>query len=99
MVMQSRPHRWIQFVSDELVEQIAEGRKTVSVVHQGELDQADGECEDPLVVGEYYDVYISDLIVRATIRILAIPLLPPDRENESLKSTAGIPSWVRPVIA
>ena len=72
--MNRKVNRRIQFVSDALVQQIVEGRKTASVVDLGQVDQADGEYDDPLVVGEYYDVYDSDLVVRATIRIVAMEL-------------------------
>jgi uncharacterized protein YhfF len=67
-------HRRIQFVSDALVQQIVEGKKTASVVRLGEVDVADGDYDDPLVVGEIYDVYDSALAVRATIRIVAMEL-------------------------
>ena len=66
--------RRIQFVSDALVQQIVEGRKTASVVHLSEVDVADGDYDDPLVVGETYDVYDSALEVRAAIRIVAMEL-------------------------
>jgi len=62
----------IQFVSDRLVEQILEGRKTASVVSLGEVDLKEDEYNDALVVGEYYDVYDSSLAERATIRIVAM---------------------------
>jgi uncharacterized protein YhfF len=67
-------HRRIQFVSDALVQQIVDGRKTASVVRLGEVDAADGDYDDPLVVGEIYDVYDSTLAVRAAIRITAMEL-------------------------
>ena len=70
----NRPHKRIQFVSDRLVEQIAEGRKTASVVNVGEVDISDGDYDDPLVVGDYYDVYDSKLVNRATIRVVAMEL-------------------------
>ena len=69
-----RAHRRIQFVSDALVQQIVDGRKTASVVPLGEVDVADGDYDDPLVVGEIYDVYDSTLALRATIRIVAMEL-------------------------
>ncbi len=72
--MMVRKNRRIQFVSDALVQQIAEGRKTASVTSVGEVDVADGEYDDPLVVGEYYDVYDSSLQKRATIRIVGMEL-------------------------
>ena len=72
--MKSHHYRSIQFVSDSLVQQIVAGRKTASVVRLGEVDIADGDYDDPLVVGEYYDVYDSSLRVRATIRIVGMEL-------------------------
>ena len=59
----------IQFVSDALVEQIIEGRKTASVVALDEVDVKEDEYNDALVVGRCYDVYDSKLERRATIRI------------------------------
>jgi uncharacterized protein YhfF len=56
------------------VQQIVEGKKTASVVPLGEVDVAEGDYDDPLVVGEIYDVYDSTLAVRAAIRITAIEL-------------------------
>jgi len=72
--MTSHKNKRIQFVSDALVEQIASGSKTASVVRVGEVDKAAGEYDDPLVVGEYYDVYDSSLVVRATIRVVGMEL-------------------------
>ncbi len=72
--MADRKKRRIQFVSDALVQQIVDGRKTASVARLGEVDVQDGDYDDPLVVGERYDVYDSSLAVRATIRILAMEL-------------------------
>jgi uncharacterized protein YhfF len=66
--------RRIQFVADALVQEIVEGKKTASVVELGDVDVADGDYDDPLVVGELYDVYDSALTVRATIRIIAMEL-------------------------
>ena len=71
--MTSRRRR-IQFVSDALVQEIVEDKKTASVVDLGDVDVADGDYDDPLVVGEYYDVYDSNLEVKATIRIVAMEL-------------------------
>ncbi|MBN2056507.1 hypothetical protein JW905_16400 [bacterium] len=71
--MESRRRR-MQFVSDALVRQVTDGRKTASVTRLGEVDAAAGEYDDALVVGEYYDVYDSRLVPRATIRITAIEL-------------------------
>jgi uncharacterized protein YhfF len=70
----SHRNRRIQFVSDALVQQIVAGRKTASVVRLGEVDLADGEYDDPLVVGEYYEVYDSARVVRATLRIIGMEL-------------------------
>ena len=70
----SKRRRRMQFVSDALVQQIADGIKTASVVELGEVDVADGEYDDPLVVGEFYDVYDSALTVQATIRVVAMEL-------------------------
>jgi len=64
----------MQFVSDSLVQQIVEGRKTASVVEVGEVDLKEDEYDDALVVGEYYDVYDSKLANRVTIRIVAMEL-------------------------
>lgn len=78
--------RRIQFVSDDLVKQIIEGKKTASVVKIGEVDVSDGDYDDPLVVGEYYDVYDSSLIRRVTIRITGMELCRWDKIPESLWS-------------
>ena len=72
--MKTHKNRSIQFISDSLVQQIVDDRKTASVVRLGEVDIADGDYDDPLVVGEYYDVYDSSLVVRATIRIVGMEL-------------------------
>jgi len=70
----AQAHRRIQFVSDALAQQIVEGRKTASVARLGEVDVADGDYDDPLVVGEIYYVYDSTWAVRAAIRITAMEL-------------------------
>ncbi|MCK4785851.1 MAG: hypothetical protein KAV87_18995 [Desulfobacteraceae bacterium] len=70
----TRANLRMQFVSDVLVEQIIEGRKTASVVELGEVDIAEDEYNDALVVGRYYDVYDSKLERRATIRVAAMEL-------------------------
>ncbi len=72
--MKTHKHRSMQFVSDALVQQVVAGCKTASVARLGEVDIADGDYDDPLVVGEYYDVYDSALVVRATIRIVGMEL-------------------------
>jgi len=64
----------MQFVSDALVQQIIEGRKTASVSRVEDVNSGDGEYDDPLVVGEYYDVYDSSLTPRVTIRITGMEL-------------------------
>jgi len=76
--------RKIQFDFDSLVQQIVEGRKTASVVRLGEVDISEGDYDDPLVVGEYYDVYDSKLNPRATIRITAMELCRWDNIPERL---------------
>ncbi len=82
--MKNFKNRKIQFDFDSLVEQIIAGKKTASVVRLGEVDLSDGEFDDPLVVGEYYDVYDSHLEVRATIRIIAMELCRWDNIPERL---------------
>ena len=72
--MPERRRRRIQFVSDGLVQEIVDGIKTASVVGLGEADIADGDYDDPLVVGEFYDVYDSALTVQARIRVVAMEL-------------------------
>ena len=72
--MSERRRRRIQFVADALVQEIVDGVKTASAVELGEADIADGDYDDPLVVGEFYDVYDSALTVQATIRIVAMEL-------------------------
>lgn len=67
-------HRRIQFVSDDLVQQIVDGLKTASVVRLGEVDVEEDAYNSALVVGEYYDVYDSVPVRRATIRIVAMEL-------------------------
>lgn len=72
--MKTTTRRAIQFVADSLVQQVVDGRKTASVVRLGEVDITESDYDDPLVVGEYYDVYDSSLTVKATIRIVAMEL-------------------------
>lgn len=64
----------IQFVSDHLIEQIIEKKKTASVVHLENLVHDEDEYNHALVVGDIYDVYDSKLIRRCTIRITSIEL-------------------------
>jgi len=66
--------RRIQFVSDRLVQQVVEGKKTASVVRLGEVDVEEDEYNHALVVGEIYDVYDSTCTRRATIRIVGMEL-------------------------
>lgn len=82
--MKINNRRKIQFDFDSLVQQIIEGRKTASVVRLGEVDISDGDYDDPLVVGEFYDVYDSKLNSRATIRITAMELCRWDNIPERL---------------
>jgi len=77
-------HLRIQFVSDTLVDQIIAGRKTASVVAGSEIDVAEDEYNDALVVGRYYDVYDSKLERRTTIRIVAMELCRWDSVPERL---------------
>ncbi len=70
----ARENLRIQFVSDVLVQQIVAGRKTASVVALDEVDVAEDEYNDALVVGRRYDLYDSKLERRATIRIVAMEL-------------------------
>ena len=74
----------IQFVSDNLVEQIIHGEKTASVANLGELEHVEDEYNSALVVGDYYDVYDSALKPRCTIRITAMELCRWDNVPERL---------------
>ena len=76
--------RRIQFVSDNLVEQIVKGQKTASVVNLHEVDVDEDEYNNALVVGKYYDVYDSMLRKRCTIRIVAMELCRWDAISERL---------------
>ncbi|MBN1880506.1 hypothetical protein JW823_10380 [bacterium] len=67
-------HLKTQFVSDHLVDQIIDGRKTASVVGLDEVDVPEDDYNDALVVGRYYDVYDSRFQPRVTIRITAMEL-------------------------
>ncbi|MCJ7432389.1 MAG: hypothetical protein MUO77_02775 [Anaerolineales bacterium] len=82
--MTARQNKRMQFVSNALVQQVVEGRKTASVTRLGEVDIADGDYDDPLVVGDYYDVYDSSLAARATIRIIGMELCRWDNIPERL---------------
>ncbi len=64
----------IQFVSDDLIEQIIEQKKTASVANLKNLDHDENEYNHALVVGEFYDVYDRRLVKKCTIRIIRIEL-------------------------
>ena len=64
----------IQFVSDHLIEQIIEHKKTASVEHLENLDQNIDEYNHALIVGEFYDIYDRKLVKKCTIRIIGIEL-------------------------
>ena len=55
-------------------EQIVDAQKTASAVPVDEVDVAEDEYNDALVVGRHYDVYDSRLTRRTTIRISAMEL-------------------------
>ena len=82
--MTDSKNKRIQFVSDTLVQQVASGQKTASVMRLGEVDKAEDEYNDPLVVGDYYDVYDSSLVVRTTIRVTGMELCRWDHIPERL---------------
>jgi uncharacterized protein YhfF len=64
----------IQFVSDNLVQQIIEGRKTASVISLGEVDVDEDEYNPALVVGHYYEVFDSHRKPRCVLRITGMEL-------------------------
>jgi len=64
----------IQFVSDNLVQQIIEGTKTASVISLDEVDVDEDEYNHALVVGHYYEVYDSLRKPRCVIRITEMAL-------------------------
>ncbi len=66
----------IQFVSDRLVEQVIDGKKTASVANLGEIEMDADEYNSALVVGEYYAVYDSQRVHRCTLRIVAMGIVP-----------------------
>ena len=80
-----QPLKRIQFVSDALVEQIIEGRKTASVALIGDIEHDEDEYNSALVVGDYYDVYDSSLTRRCTIRITAMEVCRWDNIPEALR--------------
>ena len=64
----------IEFVSDRLVKQIMEGRKTASVVLLDEVDVDEDEYNHALVVGHFYEVYDSMRNPRCVIRVTGMEL-------------------------
>ena len=64
----------IQFVSDNLVQQIIEEQKTASVVSLEEVDVDEDEYNHALVVGYYYEVFDSLCVPRCVIRITGMEL-------------------------
>jgi uncharacterized protein YhfF len=66
--------RRIQFVSDDLIKQIIEQKKTASVANLKNLYHDEDEYNHALVVGEFYDVYDCKLVKKCTIRIIGIEL-------------------------
>jgi RimJ/RimL family protein N-acetyltransferase/uncharacterized protein YhfF len=64
----------LQFVSDRLVQQVVDHRKTASVALLDEVDVKEDEHNDPLVTGREYDVLDSARIRRAAIRITGMEL-------------------------
>ena len=74
----------MQFVSDRLVEQILEGRKTASVATLDEVSVDEDEYNHALVVGQYYDVHRSDLRKACTVRIVGMELCRWDDISERL---------------
>lgn len=64
----------IQFVSDQLVNQIISGKKIASVVSLDTVNIDEDAYNHALIVGEYYDVYDSKLMKRCTIRITVMEL-------------------------
>jgi uncharacterized protein YhfF len=77
-------HLKIQFVSDDLVQQIIDGEKTASVVEIDEVDVKEDEYNDALIVGKKYDVYDSKHVNRATIQITGMELCRWDNIPERL---------------
>ena len=74
----------IEFVSDRLVEQIIEGRKTASVVHLDVVDVDEDEYNHALVVGHYYEVYDGMRKPRCVIRVTGMELCRWDNIPERL---------------
>lgn len=59
--MKTTENRHLQFVSDALVQQVVEGRKTASVAWLHEVNKKVDDYNDELVCGAFYDVYDSAL--------------------------------------
>jgi RimJ/RimL family protein N-acetyltransferase/uncharacterized protein YhfF len=66
--------RRLQFVSDRLVRQIVEHRKTASVAMLEEVDEKEDDYNDPLVTGQEYDVFDDAKVRCATIRLTGMEL-------------------------
>ena len=64
----------IEFVSDNLVQQIIEGRKTASVVELESVNIDEDEYNHALVVGHTYEVYDIIHNPRCVIRITGMEL-------------------------
>lgn len=64
----------IQFVSDQLIEQIIDKKKTASVASLESLVHDEDDYNHAIIVGEFYDVYDSKLVKRCTIRITSVEL-------------------------
>ena len=79
-----RENRRIQFVSDHLIEQIVDGRKTASVVNLEEVFVDEDAYNHALIVGQYYDVFSLARVKRCTIRIVAMELCRWDNIPERL---------------
>jgi len=66
--------RRMTFVSDRLVQEILDHRKTASVATLDEVDVREDDYNDALVTGQEYDVYDDAKVHRATIRITGMEL-------------------------
>ncbi|MBD3367190.1 MAG: GNAT family N-acetyltransferase [Candidatus Eisenbacteria bacterium] len=75
-VTEDRPRRRrrLRFVSDDLVDQIVRGTKTASICRLGEVDLIEDVFDDPLFVGEAYDVFDMNGARRTTVRVLGMEL-------------------------
>ena len=77
-------NRRIQFVSDHLVRQIIDGRKTASVTTLEDVNIDEDDYNRALVVGQHYDVYDSHRVKQCTIRIVGMELCQWDSIPERL---------------